>query len=169
MANILRLENFLKNYVFEPAIEKARIDGPLYTSRNIWGNEVICYKHIEGDKWEEEFLYKLHTYHAPVKFTEDEARFLTNYSCMDELIDIVAQEIRIQNIKMFGGKKFLKLSSAKKSEYTCYQFCDWQWLIDDDGMIIHEKKSENGDVVYSATLVKYAVVVDKSGKEIDNL
>lgn len=163
---ILWTEDFLKNYALGPAIEKALIGGPLYTSRDVLGNEVRYSKHIEGDKWEV-VTHKLHNYYAPVEFTEDEVRFLTDYYSKDELIDMVAREIRKQNIKMFGGEKFLDLPLTEKNEYTCHQLCDWKWLIDDDGMILHEKKSENGETIYSAKLVKFAVVADKDGKEVD--
>ena len=166
---ILHIENLLKNYVLKPAVEKAFIGGPLYTSRDVWGAEVICCKHIEDEKWEKT-SYKLHNYYTPIEFTENDIWFLVDH-LSKELIDcvsnMVAQEIRKQNIKMFGGKKFLDLPLTEKNEYICYQLCDWQWLIDEDGIILHKKKNENGDVVYLAMLVKYAVVVDKDGEEVD--
>lgn len=159
---ILQMENFLKNYTLGPAVEKVHIDGPLYTSRDVWGAEVRYCKHIEGENWET-VSHKLHNYYAPIEFDEDDVWLLSK----EELIVKVALEIYKQNIKMFGGKKFLDLPLNEKNEYTCHQLCDWQWLIDDDGMILHEKKDENGNVVYSATLAKYAVVVDKNGEEVD--
>lgn len=166
----LTIEKLLKNYTLGPAVEKALVGGPLYTSKDVWGAEVRYCKHIEDENWEV-ISYKLHNYYAPVEFTEDEILFLIKRLSKNELVDcvsdMVAREIRKQNIKMFGGEKFLDLPLTEKNEYTCHQLCDWQWLIDEDGMIIHEKKGENGDVVYSATLAKYAVVVDKNGSEVD--
>lgn len=163
---ILWIEDFFKNYALGPAIERARIGGPLYTSRDVWGKEVRYSKHIEGENWEI-ISHKLHNYYAMVEFTEDEVRFLTDYYDKDELIDMVAREVRKQNIKMFGGKDFIDLPLTEKNNYTCHQLCDWMWLIDDDGMILHERKNENGETIYLATLAKYAVVVDKEGKEVD--
>ena len=163
---ILEVENYLKNFALGPAVEKARIVGLLYTSRDVWGKEVLYTKHIEDDKYEV-ISHKLHNYYATVEFTEDEVRFLTDYYDKDELIDMVAQEVRKQNIKMFGGKDFLDLPLTEKNEYTCHQLCDWMWLIDWDGTILHERKDEGGGTIYSATLAKYAVVVDKNGKEVD--
>ena len=163
---VLQIEDFLKNYALGPAIEEALIGGPLYTSRDVLGNEVRYFKRIEGDSWEV-ISHKLHSYYASVEFTEDEVRFLTDYYDKDELIDMVAREIRKQNIKMFGGEKFLDLPLTEKNKYTCHQLCDWRWLIDDDGIILHEKKGENGEAIYSARLAKYAVVVDKNGNEVD--
>lgn len=159
---VLKLEEFLKNYTLDPAIDKARIGGPLYTLRNVWGNEVRYFKHIEGKDWEV-VSYKLHNYYATVEFTEDDARLLNT----DDLIDTIAQEIRKQNIKMFGGKKFLDLPITEKNKYTCHQLCDWVWLIDEDGMLLHERKKKHRKTIYSATLAKYAVVIDKNGKEVD--
>ena len=49
---------------------------------------------------------------------------------------------------------------------TCHQLCDWQWLIDDDGIILHERRGEDSETMYSAKLAKYAVVVDKEGNEV---
>ena len=63
---------------------------------------------------------------------------------------------------MFGGitdrEKLLNL--------TCNQLCEWRWLEDDGGKIFSETH-KNGDVVYIAHLVKYAVVLDADGNPID--
>lgn len=159
---ILKLEEFLTNYTLDPAIYKARIGGPLYTSRDVWGKEARHFKHIEGEDWEV-ISHELRNYYATVEFTEDDARLLNP----DNLIDTIAQKVRKQNIKMFGGEKFLDLPITEKNEYTCHQLCDWMWLIDEDGMLLHERKKRHRKTMYSATLVKYAVVVDKNGKEVD--
>lgn len=164
--SILWIEDFFKNYALGPAIERARIGGPLYTSRDVWGKEVRCSKHIEGENWEV-VSYKLHNYYAVVELTEGDVQDLTDYYGYDELIYMVEQEIRKQNIKMFGGDKFLDLPLPERNEYTCHQLCDWCWLIDDDGTILHERKGENGEAIYSAKLAKFAVVVDKDGNEVD--
>lgn len=159
---ILKLEKFLKNYTLDLAIDKARIGGPLYTSRDVWGKEVKHFKHVEGEDWEV-VSYKLHNYYVPVEFTEDDARLLNT----DSLIDTIALKIREQNIKMFGGETFLDLPVTEKNEYTCHQLCDWMWLIDENGMLLHERKNKDGKTIYSATLAKYAVVIDKNGNEVD--
>lgn len=163
---IVWVENYLKNFALGPAIERATIQGPLYTSKDVWGNEVKFSKHIEGDKWEIK-SYKLNNYYAKVKFSEDEIRFLIDDYDESDFIDIVRLPIYAQNVKMFGGEKFLDLPLTEKNKYTCHQLCDWRWLIDDDGTILHERKGENGETVYSAKLAKFAVVVDKEGNEVD--
>ena len=67
-----------------------------------------------------------------------------------------------KNLEMFGGitdrEKLLNL--------TCNQLCEWRWLEDEDGKIFFETH-KNGDIVYTAHLVKYAVVLDTDGNPID--
>ena len=159
------IQDFLKNYALGPAIERALIGGSLYTSRDVWGKEVRYNKHIEGDKWEV-VSHKLRNYYAPVEFTENEVRFLTDYYDKDRLINMVAREIRKQNIKMFGGKRFLDLPLAEKNDYICHQLCDWYWVENDAGTILNETKDQYG-FTYTATLAKYAIVLDENGEPLD--
>ena len=162
---ILEVENYLKNFALGPAVEKATISGPLYTSKDVWGTEVRFNKHIEDERWEVK-SYKLNSYYAKIKFGEDEVRFLTDYFNKDELIDTVAYEIGKQNIKMFGGEEFLNLPLTEKNKYTCQQLCDWQWLMNEDGTILNETKDQYG-FVYTATLAKYALVLDENGEPLN--
>lgn len=63
---------------------------------------------------------------------------------------------------MFGGIT----DSENLLNLTCNQLCEWRWL-EDDGVKIFSETHRNGDVVYTAHLVKYAVVLDADGKPID--
>jgi len=42
------------------------------------------------------------------------------------------------------------------NDFALHQLCDWQWLTDDDGKVLHQLP---GKPVYSATLVKYADLI----------
>lgn len=161
---ILWVESYLKNFALGPAIEKATIQGPLYTSKDVWGNEVRFNRQVEGDKWEVK-SYKLNNYYAKVEFGEDEVRFLTDYYDRTALIDMIEQDIYKQNLKMFGGEEFLNLPLAEKNKYTCQQLCDWRWLENEDGSILRESETEHG-TIYSATLAKYALVLDENGEPL---
>lgn len=125
------------------------------------GNEVRFNKQIESDKWEVK-SYKLNNYYAEIKFSEDEVRFLIDYHDKSDLITMVEQEIYKQNVKMFDGEEFLKLPLTERNKYTCQQLCDWRWLENEDGSILRERKDEHG-LVYTAILVKYALVLDENG------
>lgn len=161
---ILWVEDYLKNFALGPAVERATIQGPLYTSKDVWGAEVRFNRHIEGDKWEVK-SYKLNSYYAKITFSEDEVRFLVDYYDKSALIAMVEQEIYKQNLKMFGGEEFLKLPLTEKNKYICQQLCDWRWLENEDGSILKESKNEYG-LTYSATLAKYALVLDETSEPL---
>ncbi len=42
------------------------------------------------------------------------------------------------------------------NDFALHQLCDWQWLTDDEGKVLHQVP---GKPVYSATLVKYADLI----------
>lgn len=161
------VENYLENFALGPAIEKSTIQGPRYTSDDVWGAEVILDRKISDDKCEV-IAHKLRTYTAQVEFTEDEVRFLTDYCSRTELVDMVAHELYKQNLKMFGSVEILKLSADERAKYTCEQLGEWNWLEYDGRTILREKKSESGDIVYCATLKKYAIVLDENGDPVCN-
>lgn len=154
MIDIRKAENYFYNYGYSDIIEEAKPFGTHFSSLNVYGNEVIWLDVSNPDKVTQK-RYKLKVYCVDAEIGEKD----TDLKAVEErIIDSVAAK----NREMFGGitdvKKLLNL--------TCNQLAEWQWLRDDDGKIFHEKH-KNGETVYTATLVKYAVVLDSEGNPID--
>ena len=84
----------------------------------------------------------------------------------DNLIEEIVDSISKENIKMFGGQKFLDLPFEEQQHYSCQQLCEWRWLPDECGNILRVNEVPGQDPSYSATLVKYAVVLDKNRDEV---
>ena len=69
-------------------------------------------------------------------------------------------DLQKQNTSFITSQVLKYLSS--QTQYLC----EWRWLEDDNGKIFRETH-KNGDVVYTAHFVKYAVVLDMDGNPID--
>lgn len=80
---------------------------------------------------------------------------------MDANIGLTPFKKLMQSIQASCYEKDLGDISFEETEnYTCYQLCDWQWLSDEYGQIIKERKNVRGaTIAYYATLVKYAIVL----------
>lgn len=160
MIKDIEVENYMRNYALEQILEESRLEGPLYTSSDVWGNEVIKLRWEDGMPCDN-VKYKLHTYKVYVTFS---ANSFDNFR--DGLIENIADDVRQQNVKMFGGFDFLKLSFMEQREYTCNQLCEWCWLPNEDGSILTVGQGKT-DKVYKGILIKYAVVTNKDNEEID--
>lgn len=154
MTNINKVDNYFKNYAYADLIDESKLFCAHYTSMNVWGNEVIWLDVSDPEKVVQK-RYKLKTYKVDVEIGKNE----TDINAIKEkLVD----SLYAKNLEMFCGitdrEKLLNL--------TCNQLCEWRWLEDDRGKIFSETH-KNGDVVYIAHLVKYAVVLDADGNPID--
>lgn len=153
MININAIEKYFYNQGYEDIIYRSMLFGPNYSTLNVFGNEVVW---LDASNLERVILkkYKLKNYYIGVEIKEGDDIETIKKSLTDELIK--------KNLEMFGGvTNFEKLHNL-----TCNQLAEWQWLQDDDGKIFHEGRKD-GDIVYTATLVKYAVVLDSNGDPID--
>lgn len=154
MIDIKKAENYFYNYVYADFIEEAKPFGAHFSSLNVWGNEVIWLDVSNPDKVTQK-RYKLKGYYVDAEIGKDD----TDLKAVEErIIDSLAAK----NREMFGGITDVR----KLLDLTCNQLAEWQWLQDDDGKIFHEKH-KNGETVYTATLVKFAVVLDADGNPID--
>ncbi len=154
MIDINKAEKYFKNYGYADIIDRAQLLGPKYSAINVWGNEVIWFDVSNPDKVTQK-RYKLKGYYVAAEIGEDDADIK---AVEERLINSLAAK----NREMFGGVT----DREKLLNLTCNQLCDWQWLRDDDGKIFH-KKLVNWSTIYSAKLVKYAVVLDADGNPID--
>lgn len=154
MIDINKAEKYFYNNGYADIIEEAKPFGTHFTSLNVWGNEVIWLDVSNPDKVTQK-RYKLKGYYVDAEISKDDS----DIKVVEEKL---INSLTAKNREMFGGitdrEKLLNL--------TCNQLAEWQWLIDDDGKIFH-KKLVNGDTVYVAKLVKYAVVLDADGNPID--
>lgn len=154
MIDISKVEKYFKNNGYDDVIKKSRPFCAHYTSMNVWGNEVI-WLDISNLERVAQKRYKLKTYKVDVEINKNE----TDINAIKEkLVD----GLYAKNLEMFCGitdrEKLLNL--------TCNQLCEWRWLEDDERKIFFETHKD-GDVIYAAHLVKYAVVLDSNGKPID--
>lgn len=155
MININEVEKYFKNNGYDDIIEESKPFCAYYTSMNVWGNEVFWFNISDPERATQK-RYKLKTYKVDAEIEKNE----TDINMIKEkLVD----GLYAKNLEMFGGitdrEKLLNL--------TCNQLCEWRWLEDDGGRIFYETH-KNGDVVYTAHLVKYAVVLDADGNPIDS-
>ena len=141
-------------------IEDSKVDGPTYTSANVYGRFVQIIDRYEDGTYVSK-AFELKQYTVNVNFTLN-----TYLNYRDNLIENIVDSISKENIKMFGGQKFLDLPFEEQQQYSCQQLCEWKWLPDECGNILRVNEVPGQDFSYSATLVKYAVVLDKNRDEV---
>lgn len=154
MININKVDNYFKNYGYADLIDESKPFCAYYTSINVWGNEVVWLDASDPEKVIQK-RYKLKTYKVDVEIGRDE----TDIKAIQEKI---IDSLYAKNLEIFCGIT----NREKLLNLTCNQLCEWRWLEDDVGKIFSETH-KNGDVVYIAHLVKYAVVLDADGNPID--
>lgn len=154
MININKVDNYFKNYGYADLIDESKLFCAHYTSINVWGNEVVWLDVSDPEKVIQK-RYKLKTYKVDVEIGRDE----TDIKAIQEKI---IDGLYAKNLEIFCGIT----DRGKLLNLTCNQLCEWRWLEDDGGKIFSETH-KNGDVVYIAHLVKYAVVLDADGNPID--
>ena len=154
MIDINKAEKYFINNGYADIIEESKPFCAYYTSMNVWGNEVI-WLDISNPKNVTQKRYKLKTYKIDVEIGKNE----TDINAIKEKI---VNSLYAKNLEMFGGTT----DREKLLNLTCNQLCEWHWLEDDRGKIFSETY-RNGDIVYTAHLVKYAVVLDADGNPID--
>lgn len=153
MIDINKVEKYFINYGYEEIINNAKPFGAQFTSLNVWGNEVI-WLDISNPERVIQKRYKLKNYYVDAEVKEND-----NIETIEERL---TDDLTKKNLEMFG-----KITNFEKLlDLTCNQLTEWQWLRDDDGKIFH-KKHKDGETVYTATLAKYAVVLDSNGNPID--
>ena len=154
MIDINKAEKYFKNNGYVDIIEGSKPFCARYTSMNVWGNNVV-WLDISNPERIQKKRNKLKTYKVDVEIGKNE----TDINAIKEKF---VDKKKKKNLEMFGGitdrEKLLNL--------TCNQLCEWRWLEDEKGQILFETH-RNGDVVYTAHLVKYAVVLDADGNPID--
>ena len=154
MIDIDTVGKYFYNCGYADIIEEAKPFCTYYTCLNVWGNEVIWLDTSNPEKVIQK-RYKLKTYEVDVEIGKNE----TDINAIKEKI---IDSLYAKNLEMFGGIT----DGEKLLDLTCNQLCEWQWLIGDDGKIFRETH-KNGEVIYVASLVKYAVVLDPNGNPID--
>lgn len=154
MIDIDKAGKYFRNFGYADIIDEAKPFCAHYTSINVWGNKVIWLDISDPEKVIQK-RYKLKTYRVDVEIGKNEID-------IDTIKEKFVNTLYTKNLEMFGGIT----DREKLLDLTCNQLCEWQWLIGDDGKIFHETH-KNGEVVYVASLVKYAVVLDPNGNPID--
>ena len=154
MIDINKIDNYFKNYGYADLIDESKLFCAHYTSMNVWGNEVVWLDVSDPEKVIQK-RYKLKTYKVDVEIGKNE----TDIKAIQEKI---IDDLYAKNLEIFCGIT----DRGKLLNLTCNQLCEWRWLEDDRGKIFSETY-RNGDVVYTAHLVKYAVVLDTDGNPID--
>lgn len=154
MIDINKVEKYFKNNGYADIIEESKPFCAYYTSMNVWGNEVIWLDISNPEKVTHK-RYKLKTYKVDVEIGKNE----TDINAIKEKL---VNSLYAKNLEMFFGIT----DKEKLLNLTCNQLCEWQWLVGDDGKIFRETH-KNDDIVYTAHLVKYAVVLDADGNPID--
>lgn len=137
---IKEIGNLLRNIYLAKILDYPRFIKQ--STNDVWGKEIHrLYKNAEGVYCED--CQELENWYCTVTFAED-----------TKIEDIIAE------CKVFCQEKDTQgiLSWEEGEHYTCHQLCDWQWLEGEDGQIIREVKTPR-DVIYQATLVKYAKVL----------
>ena len=154
MINIKKAERYFYNYGYADIIEEAKPFGAHFSSLNVWGNEVIWLDISDPERvTQKRYKLKVYCVEAEIRKEDIDLRVVE-----ERLVDSLAKK----NREMFGG-----IADTKRLlDSTCNQLAEWQWLRDDDGKIFR-KGHKDGDTVYTATLVKYAVVLDSNGNPID--
>lgn len=153
MIDINKIEKYFINHGYEDIINDAKLFGAQFTSLNVWGNEVIWLDASNLEKVIQK-RYKLKGYYVDAKIKEGDN--------IETIKERLTDDLTKKNLEMFGGVT----NFEKLLDLTCNQLAEWQWLRDDDGKIFHEKHKD-GETVYTATLAKYAVVLDSNGNPID--
>lgn len=154
MIDINKAGKYFRSFGYADIIDEAKPFCAHYTSINVWGNRVIWLDISDPEKVIQK-RYKLKTYRVDVEIGKNEID-------IDTIKEKFVNTLYTKNLEMFGGIT----DREKLLDLTCNQLCEWQWLIGDDGKIFHETH-KNGEVVYVASLVKYAVVLDPNGNPID--
>lgn len=154
MIDIDKAGKYFYNCGYADIIDEAKPFCAHYTSMNVLGNQVIWLDISNPEKVIQK-RYKLKTYRVDVEIGKNEID-------LDAIKEKFVNTLYTKNLEMFGGIT----DREKLLDLTCNQLCEWQWLIGDDGKIFHETH-KNGEVVYVASLVKYAVVLDSNGNPID--
>ena len=154
MIDINEAERYFKNNGYADIIRESKPFYAHYTSINVWGNEVIWVDVSNPEKAIQK-RYKLKTYKVDVEISKNETDIST-------IKGRIVSGLYAKNLEMFGGIT----DREKLLELTCNQLCEWRWLEDDNGKIF-QKTHKNGDAIYTAHLVKYAVVLDANGNPID--
>lgn len=154
MIDINKAEKYFYSFGYADIIDEAKPFCAYYTSLNVWGNEVIWLDTSNPEKVVQK-RYKLKTYRVDVEIGKNEID-------LDTIKEKFVNTLYTKNLEMFGGIT----DREKLLDLTCNQLCEWQWLIGDDGKIFRETH-KNGEMIYVASLVKYAVVLDTNGNPID--
>lgn len=155
MNNIKEMENFLYNHAYNDIIRQTSMFGVHCTTENVYGARVCLLDTSNSEKLKEKW-YRLQNYYASVDIEQDETDF-------EKIKNKIISRVKEQISKMLCGRnEFEDLSGL-----TCYQLTDWKWLVDyKDGSII-KQHFKDGEWVYTATMAKYALVLDKYGNPID--
>lgn len=114
-----QINNYIKN-TFVEIIDEATIVGPLYTSNDVWGNEVIILKKEDKDRYTT-IRHKLKTYKAEVEFSEED---IMNNKFFDRCVAAVKK----QNEIMLDYEN----NSDNLYNLVCHQLCNWRTLQFDD-------------------------------------
>lgn len=154
MIDIKKAEKYFYNSGYADIINEAKPFGAHFSTRNVWGNEVIWLDVSNPDKVTQK-RYKLKRYCVDAEIGKDDA----DINAIEEKL---VNSLTAKNYEMFGGV----IDAEKLLDLTCNQPSEWQWLQDENGKIFRETH-KNGDVVYTARLVKYAVILDANGNPID--
>lgn len=154
MIDIDKIEKYFRNNGYADIIEESKPFCTHYTSMNVWGNEVIWLDVSNLEKVIQK-RYRLETYKVDVEIDK-------NHVDINKIKEKIINSLYAKNLEMFCGIT----DRNKLLDLTCNQLCEWRWLEDDRGKIFSEIH-KNGDVVYTAHLVKYAVVLDVDGNPID--
>lgn len=154
MIDIDKIEKYFRNNGYADIIEESKPFCTHYTSMNVWGNEVIWLDVSNLEKVIQK-RYRLKTYKVDVEIDK-------NHVDINKIKEKIINSLYAKNLEMFCGIT----DRNKLLDLTCNQLCEWRWLEDDRGKIFSEIH-KNGDVVYTAHLVKYAVVLDVDGNPID--
>lgn len=157
---VQEITKWLNTELLDRFIKDSNISGPTYTSANVYGRFVQIIDRYEDGSYVSK-AFELKQYTVNVNFTLN-----TYLNHRDNLIEEIVDSMSKENIKMFGGQKFLDLPFEEQQQYSCQQLCEWRWLPDECGNILRVNEVPGQDFSYSATLVKYAVVLDKNRDEV---
>ena len=157
---VQEITKWLNTELLSRFIKDSNVDGPTYTSANVYGRFVQIIDRYEDGTYVSK-AFELKQYTVNVSFTLN-----TYLNYRDKLIENIVDSISKENIKMFGGQKFLDIPFEEQQQYSCQQLCEWKWLPDECGNILRVNEVPGQDYSYSATLVKYAVVLDKNRDEV---
>lgn len=154
MYNIKEIENYLCNYAYEKIIENSHPFGVNFSTQDVYGNKVRSLNFADLNNVVEKW-YKLRPYYTTIEIEYIETD-------LEKIKNKMIRAVRKETSKMFSGIDKFK----EPFRFTCYQLADWQWLKNDDGAILREN-FKDGSLIYSATMVKYAVVLDYNGDPLD--